>query len=208
MKKLKNTIVIIALLLITFSMKGQEIVRPIEERLRNNYMDYPNSYYKDTNNKLQNLIGTWIYDDGTNYFKITFFKEKVMENEHYNVFGDKLFTKFLYKKNGRVIYDNYGTNSYPREQGLINTKPSQIQSNFVVNYTIGFYYTEPSTNNCHRRRKLGSLDIIYNNSNPEKLYWKRTTDTRYFHTRPCSNGVEPDDSDFVIPEDMVLTKLQ
>lgn len=79
-------------------MKGQEIVRPIEERLRNNYMDYPNSYYKDTNNKLQNLIGTWIYDDGTNYFKITFFKEKVMENEHYNVFGDKLFTKFLYKK--------------------------------------------------------------------------------------------------------------
>lgn len=208
MKKLKKIIGTVGLLLITFSVKAQEIVRPIEDRLRNNYMDYPNSYYKDTNNKLQNLVGSWVYDNGSDYFKITFYKEKVIENEHYNVFGDKLFAKFLYKKDGRIIYDNYGTNSYSREQGFINTKPSEIQSNFVVNYTIGFYYTEPSTNDCHRRRKVGSLDIIYNNGNPAKLSWKRTTDTGYFRTRPCSNGVEPDDSDFVIPEDMVLTKLQ
>lgn len=208
MKSLRKNLLLLALMLVAVSVKAQENIKPIEDLLRDNTTEHPNTYYKDTNNKLQNLVGTWIYDSGADYFQITFFKNKVIENEYDNVFQDKLFTKFLYKKNGRIIYDNYGTNSYPREQGLINTKPSQIQSNFVVNYTIGFYYTEPSTNNCHRRRKLGSLDIIYNNSNPEKLYWKRTTDTRYFHTRPCSNGVEPDDSDFVIPEDMVLTKLQ
>ncbi|MGJ1269540.1 DUF6705 family protein [Sphingobacterium spiritivorum] len=207
MKNLKKICGVIGLIFVTFSMKAQEIVRPVEDRLRNNYMDYPNSYYKDTNNKLQNLVGSWVYENGSDYFKITFYKEKVIENEHYNVFGDKLFAKFLYKKNGRVIYDNYGTNSYPREQGLINTKPSEIQSAFVKNTTVSFIYTEPSTNDCHRR-KVGRLLITYTNSNPQKLSWKRTTATGYFHSWPCNNGIEPDDSDFVIPEDMVLTKLQ
>ncbi|MEZ0006700.1 hypothetical protein ABH942_002077 [Flavobacterium sp. 28YEA47A] len=202
-----NSFLVIALMLVAFSMKAQEIVRPIEDRLRNNYMDYPNSYYKDTNNKLQNLVGSWVYDNGADYFKITFYKEKVIENEHYNVFGDKLFAKFLYKKDGRIIYDNYGTSSYSRDQGLVNTKPSEIQSSFVKNTTISFIYTEPSTNDCHRR-KVGSLHITYSGNNPQKLSWKRKTATRYFHDMLCDNGLRPDNSDFVIPEDMVLTKLQ
>ena len=205
MKSLKIKIWFLVLMLVAISVKAQENIKPIEALLRDNTTENPNTYYKDTNNKLQNLVGTWIYDSGTDYFKITFYKEKVIENEYENVYEDKLFTKFLYKKNGKVIYDNYGTNSYPREQGLINTKPSRIQSAFVKNMKIGFIYSEPSTNDCHRR-KVGSLDVIYSNGNPPKLSWKRTTATGYFRTRPCSNGVEPDDSDFVIPEDMILTK--
>ncbi|MEZ0006701.1 hypothetical protein ABH942_002078 [Flavobacterium sp. 28YEA47A] len=186
---------------------AQEIVKPIEDLLHDNTSEYPNTYYKDTNNKLQNLVGTWVYDNGTDYFKITFFKQKVIENEYNNVYEDRLFTRFLYKKNGRVIYDNYGTNSYPRDQGLINDKPSEISSSFVKNSTIGFVYTEPSNNDCHRR-KVGSLDVSYTNGNPLQLSWKRTTATRYFNDRICDNGVRPDNSDFVIPENMVLTKLQ
>lgn len=89
---------IIGLLLVTFSMKAQENIKPVEDLLRDSTIKNPNTYYKDTNNKLHNLVGTWIHDNGIHYFKITFYKEKVMINEYYNVFGDKLFCKISIQK--------------------------------------------------------------------------------------------------------------
>ncbi len=206
MKNIKKLIFIITITLSYGLINAQETIKPIENHLHDRYIDNPNTYYKDTNNKLESLVGTWEFNNGTDYFKITFFKIKKMENEKYNVFGDVLQTKFMYKKNNIVIYDNYGETIYNLNDN-VNQKPSEIKSAFVKNSNISFLYTEPSTNDCHRRR-VGRLNVIYNyNNGSPQIQWTRTTDEHYFEDMPCDNGVEPDNSDFVIPANMVLTKL-
>lgn len=206
MKNLKKLIFIITFALSFSFVKAQETIKPIEDLLTDDYCEFPNTYYKDTNNKLENLVGTWEYNNGTDYFKITFFKEKKLENEYYLVYEDILFTKFLYKKNNIVIYDNYGNTIYSLGNN-VNQKPSGIESAFVKNSNISFLYTEPSTNDCHRRR-VGRLNVIYNyNNGSPQIQWTRTTDEHYFRDMPCDNGVEPDNSDFVIPASMTLNKI-
>lgn len=203
MKNIKNILAIASLFLISNWTQAQQTVKPIESWLHDSYSDNPNTYYKDTNNKLQDLGSTWVYDNGIDYFRITFYKMKTRVNEKHNVYADVLVSKFLYKKNNTIIYDNYGINSYPA--GTVNTKPSEIESSFVKNTTVSFSYTEPSTNDCNRRR-VGFLHITYNSNPAPTIQWKRTTNDRSFLDMPCENGVEPDNSDFVIPADMVLHK--
>lgn len=203
MRNIKKLLLVATLLLVTQVTEAQQTIKPIESWQGAAYADNPNTYFKDTNNKLQDMASTWVYDNGTDYFKITFYKMKSKVNEKHNVYADVLLTKFLYKKNNIVIYDNYGTNSYL--PGTVNMKPSGIESSFVKNSVISFVYTEPSTNDCHRRR-VGSLNIIYSSNPTPSIQWKRITDERYFLDMPCDNGVEPDNSDFVIPADMVLIK--
>ena len=205
MKKIKNILTIASLLLISNLIQAQQTVKPIESWLHDSYSDNPNTYYKDTNNKLQDLASTWVYDNGVDYFRITFYKIKSKVNDKHNVYADILLSKFLYKRNNTVIYDNYGTNSYP--VGTVNTKPSEIESDFVKNATVSFGYTEPSSNDCKRRR-VGFLNITYNANPVPTLQWKRITNERYFLDMPCENGVEPDNSDFVIPAEMMLNKQQ
>ncbi|MGJ1269539.1 DUF6705 family protein [Sphingobacterium spiritivorum] len=200
-----NSILLMGLMLVAVSMKAQLTEKPIENYLTDIYTNQPNTYYKDTDNKLKNLVGTWVYENGTDYFMITFYKNKVQMNEKYNVYLDILTSNFLYKKNEVVIYDNYGTNNYSKYQALPNTKPSEIESNFIRNRTVFFSYSEPSANDCHRS-KIGDLGIIYNDKPQPKIHWKRISGNGYFHEMPCDNGIAPDDSDFVIPEEMVLIK--
>jgi hypothetical protein len=206
MKNLKN-IIFIAIIIISYgAVVAQEVTKPIENYLTDRYCEFPNTYYKDTNNKLQNLVGTWEYNNGIHYFKITFSKAKTLVNEYHSVYADVLYTEFLYKKNNIVIYDNYGITNY-NLNNTVNQKPSNIESTFVKNSNISFLYTEPSTNNCHRR-KVGRLNILYiSNSGFPQIQWNRSTDTGYFDDMPCDNGLEPDNSDFVIPANMTLNKI-
>lgn len=179
-------------------------VKPIEALLHDNYSKNANTYYKDTNGRLANCVGTWEYNNGNDYFKITFSVVKDLANESYNVYADRLKVKFIYKKNGIVKYDNYG-NLYPIGS-YVNTKPSDITSVFVLPSRISFLYSEPSATNCYRRR-VGDLDIQYVAGNPAKLTWKRTTNERYFQNGPCDDGSQTDDVPFIIPADMILTKV-
>lgn len=201
----KKIITMIVIFYASSCLIAQEILKPIEDYLHDIYTNQPNTYYKDTDNKLQNLVGTWIYDNGTDYFMITFYKNKVQMNEKYSVYLDVLTSNFLYKKNEVVIYDNYGTNNYSKYQVLPNTKPSEIESNFIRNRTVFFSYSEPSANDCHRS-KIGDLGIIYNDKPQPKIHWKRTSGNGYFHEMPCDISIASDDFDFVIPEEMVLIK--
>jgi len=179
-------------------------IKPIETIRNDSFIDNPNTYYKDTNNRLANCVGTWEYNNGSDYFKITFSLVKELINNSYSIYQDKLKAKFIYKKNGVIKYDNYGP-LYPIGTN-VNTKPSIISSNFVLPSKISFFYTEPSATDCYRRR-VGRLEIQFVTGTPAKLIWHRTTDTRYFHDGPCDDGSQTDDAPFIIPADMVLTKI-
>jgi hypothetical protein len=204
---MKNLNIFFTVLLLLFSMtiNAQETVKPLENYLTDGYCEFPHTYYKDTNGKLQNCVGTWVYDNGTDYFKITFTKAKVLVNQYHHVYVDRLSTKFLYKKNNIVIYDNYNTTVYTLP-AVVNVKPSEIKSDFVKSDEIYLSYTEPSSNDCHRRR-VGDLTLVYLNNAVPQMQWTRTTDEHYFDSEPCENGLEPDNSDFIIPADMVLTRV-
>ena len=206
MKKTDFTYKIFLLLLFVNFIAGQEIIKPIEQRLGDNYQNNTNVYYKDTNERLQDLVGSWEYEENGVFFKVTFYKLKINHNEKHNVFGDKLFAKFLFIENGNVVYDNYENMVYPISAN-VNTKPSDIESTYVLPNHISFLYTEPSMIDCHRR-KVGRLEITYLNNATPQIQWVRTTATRYFRSNPCDNGVLPDDSDFLIPANMVLTKIE
>lgn len=198
MKKIKH---IVFLLLSSNILFSQSIIKPIENYLQDAEHNNPNTYYKDTNLKLQKCVGKWLYTNGSDYFLISFIKSKKKINENYNVYSDVLTAKFYYRKNGVVIYDNL--NATPSVGS--NSKPSEIISGHVKNSTIAFYYTEPSFNECTRRR-AGILRIQLTN-NLQQMDWIREINENSFNDEKCDNGIEPDDSDFQIPSNMTLTKI-
>lgn len=205
MKKLKY---IITLLIILFSVKNysQEVIKPIEELLGAKERENPNTYYKDANNLLQNCVGTWVYDNGSDYFKIVVTKRKVLYGAKYNVYNDALIIKYEYIKNAVTKYYNINTFNVPVGA---NTKPSGLETCYVKNSIIDAVYYEPSFTDCERR-KIGGLSIqyVYEVGMPQpQLIWTRTTDEHYFRDEPCENGVPTDNSDFIIPANMVLTKV-
>lgn len=205
MKKIKH---IITFLVILFSIKNysQEIIKPIEDALHDHFSNNPGTYYKDTNGKLLNCVGTWIYDNGSDYFKTTISMSKVLDNVKYNVHSDCLLIKYEYRKNGITKYYNLNTFNVPAGA---NTKPSELQSAFVKGNEISVVYYEPSFTDCYRR-KIGDLNIqyVYEVGMPQpQLIWTRTTDEHYFRNEPCDNGIPTDNSDFLIPANMVLTKV-
>ena len=68
---MKNTKHIIAIFffLISINSFSQEIMKPIEDALQDHFKDNPNTYYIDLDGKLQACVGTWIYNNGIDYFK-------------------------------------------------------------------------------------------------------------------------------------------
>lgn len=180
----------------------QETIKPIENALQDHFSDNPNTYYKDTNNKLENLVGTWIYDNGVDYLKLNISKKKNKENIKHNVYSDILTIKYEYRKNGITKYYNIVNLGAPAGA---NTKPSELRSAFVKGNKISVVYIEPSFTNCHRRH-IGSLDLQLVSGTTNQLQWVRTTDQRYFYDAPCDDGTPTDNSDFLIPENMILIK--
>jgi hypothetical protein len=151
MMKNINKFFIALILLCSMAANAQATVKPLENYLTDGYCEFPHTYYKDTNGKLQNCVGTWVYDNGTDYFKITFTKAKVLVNQYHHVYIDRLTAKFLYKKNNIIKYDNYNNTVYTLP-AVVNIKPSGLESAYLKNGIISFSYTEPSSNDCNRRR--------------------------------------------------------
>ena len=200
MKNIKH-LIFLCLYLISYSVFSQGTIKPIEDYLHDSEKEHPNTYYKDTNQKLQKCVGSWLYDNGSDYFLIKFTKTKKKINYTYNVYRDVLTTKFYYRKNGVVIYDNLNATSTAGS----NSKPSDIISGNLKDGLIDFYYTEPSFNDCIRR-KHGMLLISVSNTGLQ-MSWIRETNDNSFYDEPCDNGIEPDNSDFQIPANMILNKV-
>lgn len=60
-----------------------------------------NTYYKDTQNKLNQFEGTWVYDDGINYIKLILVKKYQFPEANY--FEDILVGEIQYKNDGNEI---------------------------------------------------------------------------------------------------------
>lgn len=67
---------------------------------------FSNTYYKDTQNKLNQFEGTWLYDDGVYYIKLVFIKKVQVPVDDY--FEDILIGEFQYKINGVEIINTLG----------------------------------------------------------------------------------------------------
>ena len=202
MKNLKNILTLFFFITINFVF-SQQVIKPIESLVSDKEHENPNTYYMDgIEGNLQACVGTWIYDNGTDYFKAVITKSKVLYGEKYNIYIDQLFIKYEYRKNG--IWKYYNTSPFNIPAGA-NTQASDITSASVKNNRISFYYDEPSFTSC-RRRKTGFLELQLMSGATNQLQWSRTTDTRYFNSWPCSDGTPLDDSAFIIPANMILVK--
>lgn len=196
--------IIVILVCAYSSLMMTQTIKPLQAILDDSFLSNPNTYYKDTDNRLAQCVGTWEYNNGSDYFRITFSLVKELANVDYTIYEDRLFSKFIYKKDGVVKYDNYGTTTYP-VQGTVNTKPGNISSAFVVPFKIAFLYIEPSATDGYRPGHE-SLYIQYVAGNPSKLIWKRTTSP--YGT--CMGDLEKeciDETPCIIPTEMTLTKI-
>ena len=197
--------IIVAVFVLFVNVLPAQTIKPLSDALTDSML-LDNVYYKDTNNTLADCVGTWEYNNGTDYFKVTFtliVKELEWTNGTEKQYFDRLQAKYIYKKNGIVIYDNTG--KLYLSISNVNVKPSDLGSAFIKNSEIIFSYTEPSFVDCHRR-KVGRLKIKKLIGIPEKISWDRTSDTSYFYNSYCGD-IPPDNSEFLIPANMILTKI-
>lgn len=154
---------------------------------------FPNHvYYKDVNSKLNKFVGTWIFNDGTHYFKIQFYKqtyyrETPVGNKKTTIFVDRIIGNYQYKLNGLEIY-NVTDNSYAHSSS----------GSFFNGFRI--FYDEPTSYPCGRRI-MGDVNLTHSiNNGVEELIWNRVdfnagADCYPFDTTP-----------FKTPANMVLTK--
>jgi len=156
---------------------------------------------EDTNNNLDKFVGNWLYDDGTDYLAI-----EVVKYEHSpigidgfyndNDFQDVLHINMEYHLNGVVKYNSDNAVS--------------ISGNILDAFNIiELLYNEPSLISCERRNNA-RLILEYRSNFPNgqpQLIWTRENGVRPgFSVIKCPDGSEPDASEFLIPENLVLTK--
>lgn len=168
--------------------------------------DVGDLYFKDVNNYFTKFLGDWLYDDGTNYLKITFIKKERVRMGPTDTYFDLLASEFLFKVNGVTIYDTYGANS-------------NIDDGFKANYITGtgvydfapnkaeLSYTEPPLNGGCAKYGFGTLNLEYVPVFPDsaQLIWTRTN-APVFGDAECFDGSPKDMSDLLIPANMVLIK--
>jgi hypothetical protein len=101
MKNLITTILII----FASSCKAQTPIIPIYDA---GPMDINGAYYKDTDNFYNQFVGTWVFNDGTTYLKVTF-KLKTMfhvNNAFNNYYTDYLIGEYEYKVNNVSVVNS------------------------------------------------------------------------------------------------------
>ena len=161
----------------------------------------PPYYYKDINNKMDKFLGTWEFNDGTNYLKITFIKKERVESSP-TYFYDKLVCEYQFKINDVEKYNTYGANSTIDERGANGI----LGSSFLSDNKIELVYFEPPLNGCERY-KNGMLTLEYINNTPNQLIWTRVNSKVFGWKTTCGYGGTKDMSDQIIPENLTLTKV-
>lgn len=185
---MKN-LLFISLFIFTFSCKAQQIY-PLRT-----YIDIPeNSYLKDTNNELQDYVGTWKGTWNNKTIFLTFKKVNNNYNSTLKYYKDYLIGKFIVKDvNGNVLFDNTNlSDDYAKIRGF----------GFIKNmdkYLIS--YIDPDL--CHT---TGSIRINFTDTSKTQLQWSYSQDfnlidkTCFFHGLPQSQRPDP------LPMNIILTK--
>jgi len=187
---MKNLIKIVFLFFCLTSFSQTIVVKPVESFFDSN--ENKHVYFKDVNNLLNKYVGTWIFDDGTHYFKIQFYKQTYHRetpegNKKITIFADRIVGHYQYKLNGVEIY-NVTDNRYA----------SSDFGSFYKDFSI--FFDEPTTNPCGRRI-MGNVSLTYSNNNGvEQLTWSRED---YNGGADCFPF---DATPYKTPATMVLTK--
>ncbi|GAA5096023.1 hypothetical protein GCM10023210_29380 [Chryseobacterium ginsengisoli] len=98
---MKIIITILALRMLISSLTSCQAIIDLHNTYPTNT---PNTYYKDIGDKFNPYEGTWVYDDGTSYFKIILVKK--IKFPIWQYFQDCIIGGFQYKKNGVEVINN------------------------------------------------------------------------------------------------------
>ncbi|GAL75033.1 hypothetical protein JCM19275_1072 [Nonlabens ulvanivorans] len=170
-----------------------------------------NDYYKDVNGVLDKFVGTWIYDDGTTYFKVVFQKKErnsaINDWDNTPIYFDQLVANFELKLNGVTVYNNLNsTDNYLIHDGHrlynLNRKIKLFYSESDNIYTDSYY------NNYGLHRS--TLELTYQpdlTNNIDQLFWNRITfnGKELIDTSNYLIG-QQDSTPYQIPPNMLLTK--
>ena len=140
-------IIILLLTITAFSCKSQIIPQ------NNAYVDIPQgAYIKDTQNFLDNFVGTWQYQNGNEQFTITFAKE--LHHKYTSWYEDILYGEYKYiDVNGNTIINTlpniniyYSSKLYHQIAGATSLVRLQFPSCPECNigeYRIKCYFDDP-----------------------------------------------------------------
>lgn len=151
MKKILITLTI----LITFSCKSQIIPQ------NNAYVDIPyNAYIKDTENFLDNFVGTWHYQNGNEQFTITLLK--VLHKDYGSYYNDIIIGEYKYiDNNGTTLVNTLSDINTPSIHHNISGARSLVRLEFpkcpecnIGEYRIKSFFYDPE-------RKYQNLAIVF-----------------------------------------------
>ncbi|WP_299886345.1 DUF6705 family protein [uncultured Lacinutrix sp.] len=201
---MKNLITLIAVALFASSttlLNAQETIIPLKDGDLSNIPLTGDIYHKDTTNIFDKFMETWVFNDGTNYFKVTFSKKERVRFSNTRAYADELVCEYLFKVNGTTIYDTYGVNSNINSIG-----DNHISGSSIINENkVELSYSEPPVNSCHKYAS-GELTLNYISGATPTLQWTRVNNELYGDNSTCPDGSSMDLTDFVIPANMILVK--
>lgn len=221
MFRLNRKVRLVAAIIFIGSFTGMAQIAPVEDFYTDDFEQGTN--FKDINNVYDKFLGTWIYNNGIDYFKITFSKQEDFDYDYWGTNPttfDIITSNFEYKKNGVTIYNTYTNpsfhpSSFPYKYlisgyNFTNSSGISLVGNRVKNTNELFIsYSEPTTLSVNGRCRGAAVKIAYSdisiNSNIPTLNWERVFE-RVQDCRGRLGAADGDDSDFVIPPNMVLTK--
>ncbi|MEM6685064.1 MAG: DUF6705 family protein [Bacteroidota bacterium] len=198
MRKTNKTIkitAILSLLLCAFTSAQNEIIVPLEEQNTSIYIGDQVFYFKDVNNTLDKYVGTWKYEDSNHFLEI-----QVTKKEHIskgipglyndNNFEDYISVKMLYKLSGIIKYTYQNT---------------LMRGNIIRSVNVvELIYNEPSLISCYRNKQADLLLQYVSSGLNQQLIWTRIK--RLPSDGKCPDGTDSDNSDFLIPANLTLTK--
>ena len=203
MKNINKTLVLFFFLVLNYcySQHGADwITVSLEDNAAPEYKHRPWTHFKDLNNTLDKFLGTWEYNQGGHYFKITFYK---YEDDEHSVMAaphqteDRIESHYEYRYNNVLKFESYTTNL------------SFVSSHILYDEnTMSFGYQEPSLTSCDKAR-IGRLIITasWDANYQPILTWVRTTKSLTQTPVPCPDGSPQDETDFLVPDNMVLKKI-
>ncbi|WP_299886342.1 DUF6705 family protein [uncultured Lacinutrix sp.] len=201
---MKNLITLIAVILFVSSatlLNAQETIIPLKDGDLSNIPLTGDIYHKDTTNTFDKFMEIWVFDDGTNYFKVTFSKKERIRYGNMRIYSDQLVCEYLFKVNGTTIYDTYGINSNINNRGANHI----LGDNIINENEIKLSYSEPPVNSCDKYAD-GKLTLNYISGSTPTLQWVRVNNELYGDNSKCPDGSSMDLTDFVIPANMTLIK--
>jgi len=190
---------------------SQEIILPLEDQYSSGD-PHTNVYYKDITGYLDTFVGTWEYSSSSVYLKVQFYKRLHAKGSFGifdTIFEDELRSFILYKvfENGTWVtkYNTFAIVLISDEQANKNSIRGNLKG--VGDNKLILGYTEPTTQ-C-RRRKAASLELeVFEENGVQKLKWARKRPrNNHIGDGVCPDGTLWDESDFIIPANMILTKV-